>query len=304
MHTLPDASRSGLAARGLIAAAAALILFLVSVPTPLHAEQPKKPEPHKKTEVYKVPYQLSETQHIVVRAKINGKGPFNFVVDTGAPALILGTEPAKKLGIEADKNGWGICEKFVIEGGIELEKVKARIEDPFQLIGMNKMNLPGMRYDGLMGYTVLARFKIAYDFTQPHLTWTQLDWEPPPPAGLAELGGKPPRELDMMGTLVSLAAALIGRQPDPEIISRGFLGIELVDGATDVFIVKVLENSPAEKAGLQAMDRLKKFQGKAAESVENLQKLAREHAAAAEIEIEVERDGQRITVSFKARKGL
>ena len=36
---------------------------------------------------FEVPYRLTAVKHIVVRAKINGKGPFNFILDTGAPAL-------------------------------------------------------------------------------------------------------------------------------------------------------------------------------------------------------------------------
>ena len=42
-----------------------------------------------------VPYRLSKTQHVLVRAKINGKGPYNFIVDTGAPALFVSTGVAK-----------------------------------------------------------------------------------------------------------------------------------------------------------------------------------------------------------------
>lgn len=35
-----------------------------------------------------VPFRLTDTNHILIRLKINGKGPFNFIVDTGAPAMI------------------------------------------------------------------------------------------------------------------------------------------------------------------------------------------------------------------------
>ena len=31
---------------------------------------------------------MTTFQHVLVRAKINGKGPFNFILDTGAPALL------------------------------------------------------------------------------------------------------------------------------------------------------------------------------------------------------------------------
>src|SRR5438067_12653319 len=83
-----------------------------------------------------VPYRLTKTQHILVRAKINGKGPFNFILDTGAPALFVATKAAKKGGVEPDKKGWGTFDRFEIEGGVPVPKAKGRIEDPFQLEGM------------------------------------------------------------------------------------------------------------------------------------------------------------------------
>ena len=40
-------------------------------------------------------HRLKRGLHIVVRAKINGKGPFNFILDTGAPALFVATKVAE-----------------------------------------------------------------------------------------------------------------------------------------------------------------------------------------------------------------
>ena len=51
---------------------------------------------------YQVPYRVTNTNHYLVRVRVNGKGPFNFLVDSGAPALYVGTEAAKKIGIEPD----------------------------------------------------------------------------------------------------------------------------------------------------------------------------------------------------------
>src|SRR5688572_18172980 len=74
--------------------------------------------PGKKTTVYHVPYRLSDVKHVVVRVKINGKGPFNFIVDTGAPAVYVGTEIAKKHGLETEEDGkWDTLDSLEIEGG-------------------------------------------------------------------------------------------------------------------------------------------------------------------------------------------
>jgi membrane-associated protease RseP (regulator of RpoE activity) len=208
------------------------------------------------------------------------------------------------MGVKPDKNGVGTFEQFEIEGGIKLKNVKGRIEDPFQLIGMNKMNLPGVRYDGMMGYTVLARFRIQYDFTQPHLVWTPLDWEPPIPRGLFELGGKAPTELTAMSGLVQFAALLIGRRPDPEIVHRGFVGMELAEEGSAVVVKTVLANSPAAAAGLKAGDLLTKLQDKPVKQLKELHQLAAEQPAGQELRLEVVRNGKAISINLKAMKGL
>src|SRR4051794_2343719 len=81
---------------------------------------------------YEVPYRLTVPKHVLVRAKINGKGPFNFILDTGAPALFVATAVCDKLGVRADRNGWGTFERFEIEGGVVLPRLRGRVETPFQ----------------------------------------------------------------------------------------------------------------------------------------------------------------------------
>src|SRR5947209_18244540 len=80
----------------------ACLSLLCLAPSP-RAEPPKKEEV-KKTEgkTFQVPYKLTEVKHVLIRAKINGKGPFNFILDTGAPALFVSTALAKKLRVEPD----------------------------------------------------------------------------------------------------------------------------------------------------------------------------------------------------------
>src|SRR6516164_10832099 len=92
-----------------------IVLCLVS---PILADDGKKRE----SKSFQVPYRLTATQHVLVRAKINAKGPFNFIVDTGAPALFVSTAVGKKLGLTADKNGWATLDRFAFEGGAVVTK--------------------------------------------------------------------------------------------------------------------------------------------------------------------------------------
>ena len=65
-----------------------------------------------------MPYRLTDTNHFLVRVRLNGKGPFNFLVDSGAPALYVATETAKKVGLKPDPaEFWTPIDRLDLEGG-------------------------------------------------------------------------------------------------------------------------------------------------------------------------------------------
>lgn len=267
------------------------------------------PQPEAKAEAkpaqasYRVPYQLTETKHILVRARINGKGPYHFIVDTGAPALFVSTESAQKHGLTAGPDGWAELDKLEIEGGAVLEKIKARVETPFQVSGMNAMGLPGIRLDGMLGYTVLAQFRIELDLTRPHMIWTRLDWTPPPPRPILD-GGQAPNELAAMGGLMKLLQAFMQKRPEPVYIQRGFLGVQVAEQDGGVVVEHVLPGSPADKAGVRTGDRILRFQEKEVSSLKDLHGLAAEHASKQEVALEVERAGQKHAKTIRTERGL
>ncbi|SIO36701.1 Aspartyl protease [Singulisphaera sp. GP187] len=213
-------------------------------------------------ESFQVPYRLTDTNHFLVRVRINGKGPFNFLVDTGAPALYVATETAKKIGLEPEKEAfWTQVDRLDFEGGASLTNLKARVEDPFQLVGMNALGLPGASIDGILGFTVLARFRLELDPTRDRMTWTRLAFEPrDPPAPDRRPGDGPPAEMqamNLLGPVAKFAAALVGKQPEEELHPRGFLGLELAEAADNGLRVdRVLADTPAAKAGVQAGDQV------------------------------------------------
>src|SRR5579872_7301515 len=111
-------------------------------------DAPKKKDEDGKT--YQVPYRLTVPKHIMIRAKLNGKGPFNFILDTGAPAMFITAALAEKCGVKPDKNHWGMLDTLVIEGGVPVGKTKVRVEDIFQLKGMNGLGLAGAELHGII----------------------------------------------------------------------------------------------------------------------------------------------------------
>jgi hypothetical protein len=227
---------------------------------------------------FRVPYRLTDTNHFLVRVRINGKGPFNFLVDSGAPALFVATETAKKIGLKPvdDADFWTPIDRLDIEGGARLSAVKARVEDPFQLVGMNALGLPGATIDGILGFTILGRFRLEIDLTDDRMTWTRLDFtpaEPPVPRTRAGEKAEAPlgvRAMNALGPMAKFMAALTGKQPEEEVHLRGFLGVEWAKAGgrapAGLRVGRVIDGSPAARAGLRADDQVLRINGRAVDS--------------------------------------
>jgi hypothetical protein len=227
---------------------------------------------------FRVPYRLTDTNHFLVRVRINGKGPFNFLVDSGAPALFVATETAKKVGLKpADEaTFWTPIDRLDIEGGARLSGVKARVEDPFQLVGMNALGLPGATIDGILGFTILGRYRLEIDLTEDRMTWTRLDFDPREPPVPRQRPGEEARAplgvqaLNALGPLAKGMAFLMGKQPEEQLHLRGFLGMEWSapggSAPAGLKVRRVLGGSPAARAGLQADDVVLRINGKAVEN--------------------------------------
>ena len=255
---------------------------------------------------FEVPYRLTAVKHIVVRAKINGKGPFNFILDTGAPALFIAPDAAKKAGVDPDAKGWGVFDKFEIEGGVVLKKAEGRVEKPFQLDGMNGLGLAGVELHGMIGYNILAHYRMTIDFTRDKMVWTPLDYWPADPKRVG--GGGASGGLEVMGTLMKFLGAISGAKPEPDYTLRGFLGVDLEDkeDAEYPVVKSVLVDGPAANAGVKAGDRVTRFKGRSVQNVEDVRRFALKLTAHAAVKLTVQRSGEKepVEISFKAGEGL
>lgn len=275
---------------------------------------------------HRVFYQLTETSHLLVRVRLNGRGPFNFIIDTGAPALILSRETAQKAGVSSGKNGWGLFRTLEVEGGARLQNIQGRIEEPAQLRAMNAMELAGVRLDGVLGYNVLAHYRIEIDLTQPTMRWTKLDYEPPaltPVAARAEDGkplAPPPglAAMEGMANVSRVAGMFMPRRAAT--VLRGFFGIELSDEAETggrrsrrrrprgARVRAVLQQSPAAQAGLRAGDRILRIQRPGVQPqmvrrAADVSRLLANVPPAALVKFSVARDRKTIVLSVRAAQG-
>jgi serine protease DegQ len=266
-------------------------------------DEPPKPA----AKSFEVPYRLTAVKHIVVRAKINGKGPFNFILDTGAPALFIAPDAAKMAGVKADAKGWGVFDRFEIEGGVVLTKAEGRVEKPFQLDGMNGLGLAGVELHGMIGYNILSHYRLVIDFTKDKMVWTPLNYKPTEPKRVNG-GGGASGGLEVMGTLMKFLGALTGAKPEPDYTFRGFYGVDLEDkaGMEYPLVKSVLADGPAAKAGLKAGDQVTRFKGRSVQNVEDVQRFARKLTADESVKLTVQRGNEKepIEISFKTGEGL
>lgn len=278
----------------------ALLMLTTCLPTSaVSAQDANKPKSHD------VPYRLTKTQHIMVRVKLNNKGPFNFIIDTGAPALIVNTSVAQKLGMKESQEGtWTEFDRMELEGGLEVPNPKGLVLDMFQLKGMNSMGLAGVELHGVIGYNLLARYRIRYDFTRDKLKFTDLDFDP---AEIKRIGGKDSSQggLELMGDVMKMLSRLMGVKPNFELVPRGQLGIVTEQNDDGHLIVrKVLADTPANAAGLKVGDRIRAVGRRDTDSPSDLSIAVGEIPQGQRVNLKISRDGNNMDIDVKLGKGF
>jgi hypothetical protein len=283
----------------------ALALLACLAPAAAGAAPAAKDVTKKELKTYEIPYKFTAANHIVVRAKINGKGPFNFVLDTGAPALFVAVPVGNKAKVKADNDGWADLDKFELEGGLVIKKARARIETPFQLKGMNGLGLAGLEIHGLMGYNILAKYRMTFDFTTDKLVFTELDYKPEQPfsmRGKANEGGID--TMQMMGQVMEMIGKLMGRKATPGVTLRGFFGMTLGEGDGNPVIEALLEKGPAGEAGLKKGDAIDKVNGKEVKNVADVLLATAKTPSKTAVKLTVKRDGKFVDVTIKTNEGI
>ncbi len=107
---------------------------------------------------------------ILVPVGVNDRGPFDFILDTGAGTSLLSSELAKELGIKivASKEGQGAGGKISVSlakvdsmaiGEMRLENVDVGIVDLAQIGGA-----VGAKIDGDVGFNFLKHFRVTIDY--------------------------------------------------------------------------------------------------------------------------------------------
>ena len=126
-----------------------------------------------------LPFDLADNR-IIINVELNGKGPFRFIFDSGAGAIVS-PEVARELGlkIEGTSTGGGVGEKLVERGAtnvatVQVGDISLRNQD-FGVISFADMKyvFGTNRIDGIIGYSLFKRLVVRIDYEQKRVTFTE-----------------------------------------------------------------------------------------------------------------------------------
>jgi predicted aspartyl protease len=127
-----------------------------------------------------IPFDLIDNR-IVIDVKLDGKGPFRFIFDSGAVSVVS-MELAREIGLKVEgltKGGSGVGESTVERGetkisDTEVGRLHLKDED-FGVLSFsdNKYVFGANRIDGIIGYPLFKRFVVQIDYERRQLTFTE-----------------------------------------------------------------------------------------------------------------------------------
>jgi len=248
-----------------------------------------------------VPFELLKSKHIAVQVKINGKGPYRVIFDTGAPTILLSNKLADEAKL-VDKNApqpflFGSRGEVKIKtlelGDAKAEKLSAVVMDHPYLLAMSKVFGP---VEGIVGFPFFSRFKMTIDYEAAKLT-------------LVPNPGFTPPDTSMEGLQKAIMEAVMSGNQGPKIISpagQWGLVVQKKDSDADagVTIKEVMADSPAASAGLKAGDRMLTLDDRWTDTVLDAYLAASLAKPGTAVKVTLKRDGKEMEVTVKPTAGF
>lgn len=115
---------------------------------------------------------------IILEVNVNGQGPFDFALDTGATMTVLCHKTAQKLGITASTpaKGTGAGGQLAVSltrlgslaiGELEVKDLQVAVMD---LTGVSQA--AGTEIAGVIGYNLLEKFRVTIDYPKRKILFT------------------------------------------------------------------------------------------------------------------------------------
>lgn len=253
-----------------------------------------------KAETVVVPFELLDSRHMAVQVKLNGKGPYRLVFDTGAPMNLINNKIAKESGVLDAKakrpafSPFGAMPtpqtiKTLEVGPAKLEKVSTMVMDHPTVAAISEALGP---IDGIIGFPFFARYSMTVDYQKKELTLVP--------------NGYVPGDY-LQGLMNKMMDA--SQSKDPPVLAAAavwglVVGKDKGDEDAGVLVEKVLAGGPAAAAGLKPGDRLLTVNGRWTDSVADTFHAAGTVKPGQKAAVVVERDGKEVKLTVKPTKGV
>ena len=246
-----------------------------------------------------VPFGLLKTQHMTIQVKINGKGPYRLIFDTGAPVTLINNKIAKESGIfpkdfkQPFFAFFGSMGEFKIKslevGDLKLENVNAMVMDHPTVAAISNVLGP---IEGIVGFNFFGKYQMTLDYQAKTMTFVPTDYQPK----------------DMMDHLMK--TILAGQNPNNKkvLAPGGLLGFKVFKDTDDsnpgVTIKTIFPDSPAAKAGFKEGDRLLVLDNRWTDSPTDCYAAASFLSPGTPVRALISRDGKEMELKLEPRAGL
>ena len=246
-----------------------------------------------------IPFELLKSGHMAVMVKVNGKGPYRVIFDTGAPVNLFNNKLAKEADLLRDvpKSSLPflgtIAEVKVKELQVGDEKAASQpaivMDHPLVELMSKKL---GALY-GIVGFPFFARYTMTIDYQAQTLT-------------LVPNGYKPANVMKSLeATMIQMIA---GGSPAEKVLSPaaqwGLTARKTDDDKAGIVVKEVLAGSAAAEAGLKPGDRLLTVDGRWTDSLPDLYEVAGHIKPGVRVPVKLQRDGKEMELQIKPRAGL
>ena len=233
---------------------------------------------------------------MAVQIKINGKGPYRVIFDTGAPISLLSNKVALDAGLIKKKaagnafmgmNGMVKIPELQV-GEVHAKNIQVIVMDHPTVVAIAEVVGP---IEGIIGFPFFAKFRTAVNYQNKTLTMTPTNYDPG----------------DVMASLMS---TMMSNNKDkkvylsPKTLWGMTVGKETSDEEEGVEIVHLYSDSLAQRAGLQVGDRLLTLDGSWTETVDDCYRAVSGVQPGRTVKVKIRREGQEKTIEVTPKAGL
>jgi PDZ domain/Aspartyl protease len=245
----------------------------------------------------RVPFEMLPSNHMLVEARINEKGPYHLIFDLGAPITLLSnrvSEAAQVIKPGSPRSFLfgmrGEAEVNTLQvGELKTSKLPVIVLDHPVLAALEEMT--GRQIDGLMGFTFFARYKTTIDYHAHQMTFTPIDYQ-------------------VRDLMKELPDRLLGPQTTRRRVLApsalwGFRLGESIGGleSPGVPIIEVYVGSAAARAGLRSGDVLTSINGRWTTSIVDVFHAAVDVIPDCEATVAIRRDGKEQVLTIRPSDG-